>query len=430
MAKEFKLPELGENIETAGVVGVLVKPGDKIQKDQSIIEIETDKATIEVPSESSGVIKEVLVKTGDKIKVGQTIITIEEDSQKTETEAPAEEKEKERAPEPEVKREVGKDKEHVDEVTPPVVSKTKGRQETVNVSLPELGENIESADILNVLVKPGDMLQKDQGIIEIETDKATIEVPSNVQGKVVEVLVKQGEKAKVGQILIVVQTEGAAEEAKQQIQKQEEKKEIPEKEEKKGPEPSADRKETELKGKKSEFQPGEIDNQPPIIKNAAPAAPSVRRLARELGININNVPGSGANNRISLNDVKDYVKKINEQRQTGGCQGLNIKQETLPDFSRYGKIDRKPMSKIRTVTAEHLSYAWATIPHVTQHDKADITELEKIRKQYNPKVEEAGAKLTVTGVLVMIAVAGLKKFPQFNSSIDMEKHEVITKGLF
>jgi pyruvate dehydrogenase E2 component (dihydrolipoamide acetyltransferase) len=148
-----------------------------------------------------------------------------------------------------------------------------------------------------------------------------------------------------------------------------------------------------------------------------------------LGIDINKVPGTGPNKRISLGDVKDYVKKLNEQRQSGGA-GLNIKQESLPDFTKFGKVERKPMNKIRTKTADHLSYAWNTIPHVTQHDKADITELEKIRKQLNPKAEEAGTKLTVTGILVTIAVAALKKYPQFNTSIDMEKYEIIQKEYF
>jgi pyruvate dehydrogenase E2 component (dihydrolipoamide acetyltransferase) len=177
-------------------------------------------------------------------------------------------------------------------------------------------------------------------------------------------------------------------------------------------------------------EPGETDDQPPILKNAAPAAPSVRRIARELGVDIWIVAGTGPGGRISMDDVKAHVKKINEERKSQPKGDFGIKQESLPDFSRFGTIERSPMSKIRTITAEHLSYAWTTAPHVTQFDKADISILEKFRKSYGPKVEKAGGKLTVTAVLIKIIALGLKKFPQFNSSIDMQKKEIIYKKYF
>ena len=178
------------------------------------------------------------------------------------------------------------------------------------------------------------------------------------------------------------------------------------------------------------IEPGEIEQQPPILKNSASAAPSVRRIARELGVDIRKVVGSDPGGRISMDDVKAYVKKLNENRDTLPSGGLGIKQEPLPDFTRFGSVERKPMSKIRTITAEHLSYAWNTVPHVSQFDKADITDVEKFRKSYGPKVENAGGKLTVTSILLKVIAFGLKKFPQFNSSIDMEKKEIIYKNYF
>ncbi len=165
------------------------------------------------------------------------------------------------------------------------------------------------------------------------------------------------------------------------------------------------------------------------MTNAAPAAPSVRRIARELGVEINKVKGSGPNGRISMDDVKAFVKNINQEIESRGI-GVGIKQEALPDFSKYGDIDRKAMSKIRAKTAQHLSYAWAVTPHVTQFDKADITNLEKMRKEFNPEIEKAGGKLTVTSILVKVITAAMKTFPQFNSSIDMEKNEIIYKKYF
>jgi pyruvate dehydrogenase E2 component (dihydrolipoamide acetyltransferase) len=429
MAKEFKLPELGENIISADVLTVLVKPGDNIQKDQTVIEIETDKATIEVPSTVEGVIKEVFVKPGDKINVGAVLITVDspqskEDKLKTTT-----------PPSPtEVPKVSEESKQVVTSVSPPIAvssrdparvpsreaSPTASPSELhlVEFKLPELGENIESADVLTVLVKIGDMITKDQGVIEIETDKATIEVPSTVEGKVVEINIKPGEKAKVGAVILKVETLVS--------------------EVKKEPAPSKPADETPPPFKavggssagEKKIEPGEIEQQPPILKNSAPAAPSVRRIARELGVDIRKVAGSDPGGRISMDDVKAYVKKLNENRDTLPSGGLGIKQEPLPDFTRFGSVERKPMSKIRTITAEHLSYAWNTVPHVSQFDKADITDVEKFRKSYGPKVENAGGKLTVTSILLKVIAFGLKKFPQFNSSIDMEKKEIIYKNYF
>jgi len=426
MATEFKLPELGENIESADIVNVLVKVGDVIEKEQSIIEIETDKATIEVPSNVSGKVTEVLVKKGESVKVGQTIIKVDEGEGKakaeaktetkyeaktdTETEAKAETKKEEKEP--------SKQKEVKEEVQ-------SGPGQIVEFKVPDLGENIESADVINVLVKKGDVIVKDQGIIEIETDKATIEVPSSVEGKIVELNVKSGDKVKVGDVLLKVETsKEAASDKKKPVEKEEsvkqEKKETPKKEEEKKEEKLGKR-----NGEVVEMKPGERDEQPPISKGSAPAAPSVRRIARELGVDINKVPGSGEDGRISMDDVKAYVKRAMQGK--GDSAGFGIKKETLPDFSKYGKIERVAMSKIREKTATHLSYAWAVTPHVTQFDKTDITEFEKDRKELSKKVEEHGAKLTVTGILIKVIAEGMKKFPQFNSSIDMDKMEIIYK---
>ncbi|MHB1686467.1 MAG: 2-oxo acid dehydrogenase subunit E2 [Ignavibacteriaceae bacterium] len=417
MATEFKLPELGENIESADVLNILVNIGDKVKKDQGVIEIETDKATIEVPSTISGIVNEILIKPGEKVKVGQTIMTIDEVNAKPASK-PVEKKET-----VSIKKEVA-EKEIVKEKSAPMAQPKKSESKIVELKLPELGENIESADVLNILVKPGDLIEKDQGIIEIETDKATIEVPSTLSGKVVEVLIKSGDKAKVGQPILRIEinetADGEVEEKKPEVAQTlvaEEKVEL-----KNAPNVDAS------KGEREKFAPGEIDYQPPIARGAAPAAPSVRRIARELGVDINKVPGSGHADRISMDDVKAYVKRINEERE--GQSSFGVKQETLPDFSKFGEVEIKSMSNIRTKTAVHLSYAWTTIPHVTQFDKADITELEKVRKAYNPKIEKTGGKLTVTAILLKVITSALKVFPQFNSSVDLEKKEVIYKKYF
>ena len=426
MATEFKLPELGENIESADIVNVLVKAGDTIEKEQSIIEIETDKATIEVPSNISGKITEVLVKQGESVKVGQTIIKVDEGGKKeAKAEAEAEAKNEEKA-EPKI----GAKKELKAETKAEAKSQSKkevketvqsGPGKIVEFKVPDLGENIESADVINVLVKKGDVIAKDQGVIEIETDKATIEVPSSVAGKIVEVNVKTGDKVKVGDVLIKVESSATVSGPKKEtseVKVESTKKTVAE----------ISAKDEQPKGKLPELQPGEHDDQPPILRGSAPAAPSVRRIARELGVDINKVPGSGEGGRISMDDVKAYVKKIMQGK--GDAVGVGIKKETLPDFSKYGKIERVAMNKIREKTATHLSYAWSVIPHVTQFDKADITQFEKSRKELNSEVEKEGGKLTVTAILIKIIAEGLEKFPQFNTSIDMDSKEVIYKKYF
>ena len=313
----------------------------------------------------------------------------------------------------------------------------------VDFKLPHLGENITSADIIKVLVKEGDKVEVDQIIVEIETDKATIEVPSEVSGIIKKVHVKEGTKAKVGEPLISVEV---SEEDKSQVDKSEKVKEestveqvqsTPQTDfsaaiENKQTKVESTPLQSEIKGtvKEHTHMPQVIDIPKDVVRTIVPAAPSVRRFAREIGIDITQVRGSGPKGRITIDDVKAYAKLLNEQIQKGGIVPgvqIGISKEPLPDFSKWGEIERLPMSNVRRKTAEHLSYAWNTVPHVTQFDKADITEVEKFRKQYGNKVETAGGKLTVTAILLKVVASALKMFPQFNSSVDMEKNEIIYK---
>lgn len=415
--KEFKLPELGENITSASVLKVSVKPGDFIETDQTVLEIETDKATIEVPSTVSGKITEVLIKEGEKAEVGAVILRVEDgEAQPAETPLPAAEE-----PKPAAVAETAVPQQTE---TPKAEAASTG---VIDFILPELGENIVSADILKVLVKVGDVIEKEQSILEIETDKATIEVPSTVSGKVTELFVKDGDKAKVGSVIL--KAEGMI------------------------PAPGVPKSKTaEAPAVSTPVTPAVksapivdannpvviVDSQPPIQKNSAPAAPSVRRLAREIGVDVNQVPGSGPGGRISLDDVKAFSKKLHLATKSAQLNAADMPAGgrvtggylPLPDFSKFGAVDVKPMSNIRSKTADHLSYAWQVIPHVTQFDKADVTALEEWRKQYTPYFEIKKSKLTVTAVLVKIITSALKVFPQFNSSIDMVKKEIVYKSYF
>lgn len=404
--KEFVLPELGENIESATVLKILINVGEKIEADQNVIEIETDKATIEVPSTIGGVVNKIFIKEGDKAKIGEVIFSVGEEASEKTTKP--------------VKQAIiaNVDVTKIENKNPVQLSQPIESDSVAEFIVPELGESITSATVLKVLVKIGDTIHSDQSVIEIETDKATIEVPSTINGIITEIFIKEGEKVAAGQKIFLVRTSSIQQETKLEIQK-------PDKKDEKVAT------ENNLVNVKSEIQQKEIpiDNQPPILMNAAPAAPSVRRLARELGVDVNKIPGSSPSGRISLNDVKAFVKKINEEKKstTVSSEQVGTKILPLPDFTKFGTIERKPMSGIRTKTAEHLSYAWATIPHVTQFDKADITELEKIRRQFAPNVEKQGGKLTMTSILAKVISSALKVFPQFNASVDMTSKEIVYK---
>lgn len=428
MTVDFRLPFLGDGISSADVIKVLVKPGDTIDKDQVVVEIETDKATVEVPSEFAGKVKEVFIKEGSKAKVGEALISIDvaEKSSEAGIQLPVEVKKKE-VDDSQSKKEIVETSVQSNQQTKTDNRKAKLQsQSIIEFKIPPLGENISTAQISKVLVKTGDKILPEQIVLEIETDKATVEIPTEVGGTVKEVKVKNGDKVPVGSVAFTVESLELKTES-----------EVNQKHETSSPgiidktdQQAADKPQPVLH-KEHSHMPQTISVPKDISKVVVPAAPSVRRFAREIGVEISNVRGSGSGGRISVEDVKSFAKNLNQQIQKGGIAGgVSIPKETLPDFSKWGEIDRQPMTNIRRKTAEHLSYAWATIPHVTQFDKADITELEKLRKQFGKKVEQAGGKLTVTGILLKVIASAIKVFPQFNSSVDMEKNEIVYKKYF
>jgi len=325
--------------------------------------------------------------------------------------------------------------------------------------LPELGENIDKGELVKVLVSVGDIISQDQAVIEIETDKATIEVPTSVAGTVKKILVKEGTTLKVGQAILSVENGTGAKPAEAKPEaaaatKVEQPAESPGPAATAPPQPKVDghaegsaaatptTDRTAAVTLATPVVPATTTREPAPVAAAtespgptappqlAPAAPSVRRQARELGIDINQVPGSGPAGRISADDLKRYAKQI----ITGGVAiapqggvGAGLAAVSLPDFARWGEIERQPMRSIRRKTSEHLSHAWTTVARVTQYDKADITQLEELRKTYGKDVEAAGGKLTLTVIALKVIAAALKVLPQFGASIDVARGEVVYK---
>ncbi len=286
---------------------------------------------------------------------------------------------------------------------------------TKEIKLPELGEHVESADLIKIMVSAGDRIVLDQPLMELETDKADFELPSTFNGIVKEILVHTGEKVKVGQAILTVEedvsgarqppTEGKAPEAPEQTVT-----------------PAVTR--TQSPPVEHRYQERIPEKEEPAVaRPLVPASPSVRRLARELGIAIEQVIGLGPGGRILEEDIKAFAKRVIAGIGTprGGAM------RPLPDFSRWGEVERKEMTGIRRKIAESMTYSWTTIPHVTNFDSADITDLDHLRKRFAPEVEAAGGRLTITSIAVKIIASALKAFPNFAASLDVEREQIIVK---
>ena len=445
---EFKLPELGENIEQGDLVRLMVAPGATVNEGQSVMELETDKAVVEVPSSVSGTVQEIRVKEGDKIKVGQVIFTVDGADGKTaapsaiQNATPSKAPQKPAAPAAEKAGAPGLTPPAKAAPTPapaaPVPAATSAATSGPSeFKLPELGENISQGDLVRLMISPGTKVSEGQPVMELETDKAVVEVPSSVSGVVKDIKVKEGEKVKVGQVIFTL--EGGATAAPPARPRSAPVEHVSGQHGARLAFQAAIR--AEGKTEEQALPPDQPHAEAPVFKmpsqlgkvagtdhrQPVPAAPHVRRLAREIGVDIYEVKGSGPGGRISEDDVKAHAKAIVISAVAAAPRAGHFAQPQLPDFAKWGKIERVSMRGVRRKTAEHLAEAWNTIPHVTQQDRADITELEQLRAKFAPKAEEAGGKMTVTAIALKVCAAALKVFPQFNASIDIDKEEIVYK---
>jgi pyruvate dehydrogenase E2 component (dihydrolipoamide acetyltransferase) len=333
---------------------------------------------------------------------------------------------------------------------------------STEIKLPELGENVISGDLIKVLVSVGDTIAKDQALLELETEKANIEVPSPASGTVKQIHVKAGDKVTVGQLLFTIEesdqstqeaspTQPGAKPAQQEAAerpqavggKAEPQRERPREKRQEGAQGpravSAASEKTRQPGAESVTTMEQVDQpipesdvrrEPPgrdASDRPAHAAPSIRRLARELGVDVHQVPGTGLGGRISEEDVKQHARRIISSAPNGAGARAATDEPPLPDFSKWGEIERQPMSSVRRTTARHLAQAWRAVPHVCQFDRADITDLENLRKQAAEKTDGAHPKITITAIAVRVAAFALQKFPHFKASLDAAKEEIIYK---
>ena len=412
---EVKVPDIGD-FEAVEVIEVLVKPGDTIKAEQSLVTVESDKASMEIPSSHAGVVKELKIKLGDKVSEGTVVLVLEAAGAGAAPPdaAPATPA---AAPPPAA-------------AAPAVASVAPAASGPVEVVVPDIGD-FDAVEVIELLVKPGDVVTAEQSLITVESDKASMEIPSSHAGTVERLLVKLGDKVSKGTPVVVLLGVGAGAGAASASTAAK----------------AADAAPAAAAALPLASQPVERTaptaalpaHEPTAPQGHLPhASPSVRRFARELGVPLTEVKGSGLKGRITLEDVQGFVKGVmsGETRtaQAGkvpaasGGGGLDLLPWPKVDFTKFGPVERKDLSRIKKISGANLHRNWVVIPHVTNHDDADITELEAFRVQLNKENEKSGVKVTMLAFLIKACVAALKKFPEFNASLDGE--QIVLKQYF
>ncbi|MBV1776933.1 dihydrolipoyllysine-residue acetyltransferase [Burkholderiaceae bacterium DAT-1] len=398
---ELKVPDIGD-YKDVEVIEVFVKVGAQVAKDESLITLETDKATMEVPASHAGIIKEVRIKLGDKVSEGSIVAIIEAEGANVSA-APAPSPAPVAAPAPAAVAPA------IAATAPVAAPATLGN---IDVKVPDIGD-YKGVDVIEVLVKVGDTVKKDDSLITLETDKATMEVPATHDGVVQAVLVKVGDKVSEGVAIVTLAAQGAAAAA---------------------PAPAAAPVSTPAPiaaptpaAKAAPVVPAPAATVDAAGFKAAHASPSVRKFARELGVDLSRVKGSGPKGRIVNEDVQAFVKSVmsgaiaaaaSPAPTNGSGVGLDLLPWPKVDFAKFGPIETKPLSRIKKISGANLSRNWVMIPHVTQFDEADITDMEAFRKEMGEELKKQNLKITPLAFIIKAVVAALKKFPEFNASLD------------
>ena len=411
------VPDIGDFKEVE-VIEVLVKPGDAVTKEQSLITLESDKATMEIPSPAAGVVKELKVKTGDKVSQGSPILLLDAKDEAKAASAPQARKEE---PKKETKREAP-----TAQAGGPAPARAAGPGAQQTVAVPDIGD-FKDVEVIEVLVKPGDRIAKEQSLVTLESDKATMEIPSPAAGVVKELRIKTGDKVSQGAPILVLEAgEQRAEpraEAKSESPKAS------------GPAQSAP---AAAPAAAAAPAPRPTAPQPRDEGAAKPhASPSVRKFARELGVDLSQLQGTGPKGRILHSDVQAFVKGAlagggarGAPAAKGGALPFNLPAWPDVDFAKFGPVETKPLSRIQKLSGPYLHRNWISIPHVTQCDDADITDLEAFRKAQNAETEKKGFKLTMLAFMIKACVTALKAFPQFNASLDKSGENIIVKSYY
>jgi len=397
---EVKVPDIGDFSEV-GVIELLVKPGDAIQVEQSLITVESDKASMEIPSTASGIVRELRVQLGDKVSKGSVVLLVET-ADSSENKAPAPTAPVQAAPA---------------SVAPAAVPAAPAPAATgrVEVRVPDIGD-FKDVAVIELLVAVGDAVKAEQSLFTVESDKASMEIPSSASGVVKELRVKLGDKINAGDLVAVLEGEGEAAASP------------PAAAPAAAPAPVASAAAAPAAPAAASVpahQPGGS------VAGLPHASPSVRKFARELGVPLAEVNGTGPKGRITQEDVQGFTRAVMEgsvrtqaQAAKAPAGGSGVGLDLLPwpkvDFAKFGPVEAKALSRIKKISGTNLARNWVMIPHVTNNDEADITELEAFRVQTNKEAEKArsGVKVTMLAFVIKAVVAALRKFPEFNTSLD------------
>lgn len=418
---EVKAPDVGgDEVE---IIEVLVSQGDEVAVEDSLITVETDKATMDIPAPISGVVAELKVKVGDKIKEGDLIALFEAAAPAEEAAPAAPAASEEPAPAPAEAEAEPETAAPATDVAAAPAAPAAPVSETIEVTVPDIGTDGE-VDVIEVLVSVGDEIEAEAGLITLETDKATMDVPSPAAGVVESVAVKVGDKVGQGALVITLTTQATAPAAAT------------------APAPAASTETNTV----SEPAPVEAPRKPPVpdhpldkkekVDGLAYASPAVRRLANEFGVDLLQVTGTGRKQRILKEDVQEYVKyELSRPKATAaagvaqGAGGLQVIAQPKVDFSKFGEVEEVALTRIQKISGPNLHRNWVTIPHVTQFDEADITEMEAFRKQENElqAKKKDGVKITPLVFIMKAAAKALREFPVFNSSLSEDGEHLIMK---
>jgi pyruvate dehydrogenase E2 component (dihydrolipoamide acetyltransferase) len=388
---EIKIPDIG-GADQVDVIEILVKVGEEISIDTPLITLESDKASMEIPSSKAGVITKITVKVGDKVSEGDTILMVKTEQAKVEDKAPP----------------VAT---NAEQKAPEVPKQTNTKPQSIQVCIPDIG-GATDVDVIDILVKPGMHIEKDEALVTLEGDKATMDIPSPYSGIVKEITIKVGDKVSQGSSILFLDAD-----IQDNLSLPQESVSI------KSPEPQP-----AIMPEPPKSQP--VTTQSMSLETAessdlVAAGPAVRRLARELGINLALVKGSGRKTRITKEDLHAFVKERINQRPAAG--GFNLPGNPVIDFSKFGEVETKPLNKIKKLTGVNVHRSWITIPHVTQFDEADITDLEAFRKSESEQSINSGYKLTILAFVCGAVSKALQVYPQFNASLDATGENLIYK---
>jgi pyruvate dehydrogenase E2 component (dihydrolipoamide acetyltransferase) len=440
----IRVPDVGSS-DPVDVIEVSVKKGDSIVAEDTIVVLESDKASLEVPAPKGGTVLELLVKAGDRVKQGDPLLELDTeqavgdeagengDSRALARAGDADDKDSkdskdDNANEPDSPRQRGEQKAASPEHTSRKKEEPGNQPRTVTI--PDLGD-IDEAEIIEISVAEGDNVEAEQTILVLESDKASLEVPSPATGTVRELLVKVGDKVTSGANMMTLASDGAGTPGPEEADG--EQRAAGQKQQSASPQPARaeTQRQQENNGAGRATQqagpgPGEISaaRQRGQPSKAVHAGPAVRKLAREAGVDLGEVAGSGPKARILKEDVHAHIRALLERRASGGALGVDLPEI---DFSEFGPVERVALNKLRKVAAKNLHRSWLTIPHVTQFDEADITELEAFRKSQNRALEKEGIKLTLLAFLVKACATALREFPRFNSSLELDGEALIQK---